>query len=204
MNINGVITAAGLSTRMGDFKPLMLLEGKTLIENCIDSMLDAGVTCVTVVLGYRADEIEALLSSRYNDDQLVLAYNTEYASTDMLTSVKIGIRSLPACDAFFLLPGDMPAVSASTFRALQKTWAQTHAKVVFPAMAGKRKHPPLVSYDCIRDILSYEGDNGLRGIWHRFEEQTDLVTVDDDGCRIDADTMEDYERLTEYMKEKNI
>lgn len=204
MNINGVITAAGLSTRMGDFKPLMMLEGKTLIENCIDSMLDAGVACVTVVLGYRADEIEALLSGRYSNDQLVLAYNTEYASTDMLTSVKIGLRSLPACDAFFLLPGDMPAVSANTFRALQKTWAQTGAMVVFPTMAGQRKHPPLISYECVRDILAFEGENGLRGIWSRFEKQTALVTVDDDGCRIDADTMEDYERLTEYMKEKNI
>lgn len=204
MNINGVITAAGLSTRMGAFKPLMMLEGKTLIENCIDSMLDAGVACVTVVLGFRADEIETLLSSRYNDEQLVLTYNTEYASTDMLTSVKIGLRSLPACDAFFLLPGDMPAVSANTFRALQKTWEQARAMVVFPVMAGQRKHPPLISYECVRDILAFEGENGLRGIWSRFEEQTALVTVDDDGCRIDADTMEDYERLTEYMKEKNI
>lgn len=31
----GLITAAGLSSRMGDFKPLMPLCGRTVIENTV-------------------------------------------------------------------------------------------------------------------------------------------------------------------------
>ncbi len=41
--IGGLILAAGLSSRMGDFKPLMPLRGKTLIENTIDSLLLCGI-----------------------------------------------------------------------------------------------------------------------------------------------------------------
>lgn len=49
--IGGLILAAGLSSRMGDFKPLMPLRGKTLIENTIDSLLLCGVAPIVVVLG---------------------------------------------------------------------------------------------------------------------------------------------------------
>ena len=41
--IGGLILTAGLSSRMGDFKPLMPLRDKTLIENSIDSMLLCGI-----------------------------------------------------------------------------------------------------------------------------------------------------------------
>ena len=40
--IGGLIPAAGLSSRMGDFRPLMPLRGKTPIENTIDSLLLCG------------------------------------------------------------------------------------------------------------------------------------------------------------------
>ena len=45
--IGGLILAAGCSKRMGDFKPLMPLRGKTLIENTIDSMLLCGISPIT-------------------------------------------------------------------------------------------------------------------------------------------------------------
>ena len=55
--IGGLILAAGCSKRMGDFKPLMPLRGKTLIENTIDSMLLCGISPITVVLGHRGRDI---------------------------------------------------------------------------------------------------------------------------------------------------
>ena len=61
MKINGLILAAGMSSRMGDFKPLMKINNKSIIEQTIDSMLNSGVNYVTVVLGYRGEEIESML-----------------------------------------------------------------------------------------------------------------------------------------------
>jgi len=202
VKINGLILTAGLSSRMGDFKPLMPLEGKTMIEHSIDSMLDAGVAGVTVVLGYRAGEVAALIESRYSAAQVRLAYNTNYDKTDMLASVKIGIRALPACDAFFLLPGDMPAVDRKTFCALSAVMLQTNALVVFPTIDGHRKHPPLISGAFIESILAFEGEGGLQAIWRQYDKDMVSVPVEDTGCRIDADTMEDYSRLVQYMQNK--
>ena len=63
--ICGLVVAAGISSRMGEFKPLMKLRGKTLIENSIDSILSGGAQSVAVVTGYRADELERALQRRY-------------------------------------------------------------------------------------------------------------------------------------------
>lgn len=186
---------------MGEFKPLMPMEGRTLIENSVDSMLRAGVGSVTVTLGCRAQEVEAALRGRYSDRQVRLAYNARYAETDMLHSAKIGIRALPECDGFFLLPGDMPAVGLHTFRAVVAAMELTNAAVAFPTLEGRRKHPPLVSSRCIPDILAYAGDGGLREIWKRYEGQTAAVSVDDPGCAIDNDTIEDYLGCVRYMEQ---
>lgn len=202
MKINGLILTAGLSSRMGGFKPLMPLEGKTMIEHSIDSMLDAGVDCVTVVLGYRADEVTSLIESRYDSSLVKMACNTEYDTTDMLASVKIGIRSLPPCDAFFLLPGDMPAVDQSTFCALSAVMQKTNALAVFPTIDGHRKHPPLISRAFTENILAFEGEGGLQAIWRQYDKDMASVPVEDTGCRIDADTIEDYSKLIQYMQNR--
>lgn len=43
MIINGLILAAGMSSRMRQFKPLMRIEEKTIIETTVDHMLESGV-----------------------------------------------------------------------------------------------------------------------------------------------------------------
>ncbi|MBU3160656.1 nucleotidyltransferase family protein [Clostridium frigoris] len=202
MEINGIILVAGLSSRMGDFKPLLKLDGKTMIEHSVDSMLYSGVNQVIIVLGYRGEEVEVLLRSKYNKSQLVFTHNLKYSKTDMLASAKIGINALNTCDAFYLLPGDMPAVDTKTFLKVKETMVKSNAMVVFPTIDGHRKHPPLVSHRCIDYILQFEGEGGLREVWQFFKNKIETVPVDDYGCMIDADTKADYEKLVNYMDSK--
>lgn len=190
--INGLILAAGLSSRMGDFKPLMPLRGKTLIENSIDTMLLAGVSRIVVVLGHRGSDLEAILRSRYLGDTILTVYNHEYATTDMLTSVKVGLAAMPACDAFFLLPGDMPVVEKETYLAVYRAMPETGGTITFPTLEGYRKHPPLIDQALISEILSYDGPGGLRGLWQRHEDKIETVAVDDIGCWTDLDTLTQY------------
>lgn len=49
MKINSIIQAAGLSSRLQAFKPLLKLQNKTVIESCIDSMIRAGANQVILV-----------------------------------------------------------------------------------------------------------------------------------------------------------
>ena len=188
--ICGLVLAAGLSRRMGEFKPLLPFRGKTLIENTIDSILSSGAHQVVVVTGHRAGELEPILEERYGD-RVVIARNADFASTDMLHSIRVGCRAMPECGAFFLLPGDMPVVEENTFRRVLAQRDGTPS-VIFPTLDGYRKHPPLVDSRLIPQILDFSGDGGLRRFWTEQEAIIRTVSVDDAGVWVDLDTREDY------------
>ena len=203
MNINGIILAAGLSSRMKLFKPFLRLKEKTIIENSIDSMFNAGVNKVVVVLGYRAEEVENFLRDKYDFSRLICIYNDKYSETDMLTSIKIGLSALDKCDAFYILPGDMPVINTETFLTLEKVMLKTNSMVTIPTINGHLKHPPLISWEFINHILNFNKCGGLRELWKLFDKQIVKVPVEDFGCMIDADTKEDYNKLVDYTNRGN-
>ena len=194
--IRALIPAAGLSRRMGDFKPLLSLRGKTLIENSVGSVLSGGAESAVVVTGRRADEVESVLRRAFGE-RVRFVRNPGHAVTDMLRSVQLGAAALPPCGAFFLLPGDMPAVAASTYAKLLAAWEREAASVIFPSIHGRRAHPPLIDARLIPEILAYDGGGGLRGLWARHEEGIRTVPVEDGGVWLDLDTPEDYQKCRE-------
>ena len=202
-HINGLILAAGLSSRMGELKMLMPLRGKTVLENTIDSMLLSGVEQIVIVLGYRGQELEELLKKRYVGNRFVIVYNEHYAETDMLTSLKIGLASMPQCQAFFLLPGDMPMIDKETYLAIYKAVPKENDFIVFPLLQGYRKHPPLIASSFIEEILNFNGKDGLRGFWQLHEESVYTVDVDDLGCWTDLDTRDQYQNCLLKISNKN-
>lgn len=187
----GLVTAAGMSSRMGAFKPLLPLGEHTVIEATVDSLLTSGAGSVTVVTGYRGDEVEVVLSQHFGE-QVDFVRNGDYASTDMLQSVRLGCEALLLCDAFFLLPGDMPAAGEETFRLLADAWRETPDRVVFPTLNGRRKHPPLIPATLIPEILSFCGEGGLRAFWGKLDGRLRTVPAEDPGTGLDLDTPEDY------------
>ena len=111
-----VIPAAGLSSRMGAFKPLLPYADRTVIEASVGSAMPYICTAAAVV-GYRGGEVAQVLRERF-PGRLTIVENPDYASTDMLRSVRLGLRAMGECDAFFLLPADMPLVPDAVYRAL--------------------------------------------------------------------------------------
>lgn len=191
-----LILAAGLSRRMGEFKPLLPLRGGTLIESSVGGALAGGAESAVVVTGHRADEVEDVLRRAFGE-RVRFARNPDYAATDMLRSVQLGAAALPACGAFFLLPGDMPAVAKDTYGRLLAAREREAASVIFPVLDGRRAHPPLIDARLIPEILAFHGGGGLRGLWERHEGELRAVAVDDAGVRLDLDTPADYQRYRE-------
>lgn len=198
--ICALVLVAGLSSRMGEFKPLLPFRGKTLIENTIDSVLASGARQVVVVTGYRAEELEPVLAEKYGS-RVILTRNPDFATTDMLHSIRIGCRAMPECGAFFLLPGDMPVVRESTFGKLLSR-RDGSLSVIFPTLDGYRKHPPLVDSRLIPEILAFDRDGGLRQFWKEREALVRTVSVDDEGVWVDLDTQEDYKKCKEQYEKK--
>jgi molybdenum cofactor cytidylyltransferase len=191
----GVVTAAGLSSRMGTFKPLLPCADSTILQTAVKNLQSAGAARIIVVAGYRGDELEKLFE---HTERVEVVHNPNYRDGDMLESVQVGLRRLTDAGAAFVLPGDMPAVLPQTFRAVRQRMLETRAKVVFPTLGGYPKHPPLIRSDCFPHICAFQGDGGLRAALQFFKEDTDYCEVSDLGCAMDADTPEAYRNLLDY------
>lgn len=62
--LGGVILAAGLSSRMKQFKPLMMIDGKSMIRHVIDLMRGAGAETIVVVTGITAHGLKPIWLTR--------------------------------------------------------------------------------------------------------------------------------------------
>ena len=224
-----IVPVAGLSSRMGSFKPLIKLNGFYLIALAVQSALEGGVQTVSVVIGARADEVKAALTSqdtaRAPDaslkassflpaEALLFTHNDEYDTSDMLASIRLGLQALltqkarQAPEAVFILPGDMPAVNPKTFVALQERWRQTRASVIVPCYKGEQGHPLLVSQECFTTVLPWgkafpeqPAANSPGGLQEILKsfEWLELET-DDPGILLDANTPPALAKLDAYVR----
>ena len=187
-----VILAAGLSSRMRDFKPLLKLGGKTIIKHVLDTVRTAGTETVVVVTGYRAAEIEAHL----RDESVIFAQNENYATTQMLDSLLIGLAKIPQkFDRVIITPADIPAVKPETIKLL----LSSGGLFVRPTHKGKNGHPAIMSAKLIPALFDYSGNEGLRGAVQAAGAELTGIEVPDRGVLLDADTPEDYAGLRDYF-----
>lgn len=190
MNFSGIITAAGLSSRMGAFKPLLEINGLPMIAHTVMSMKNAGISPICVVTGHRGAEVQSALA-RYD---VIFAENPSFASSDMLASIKLGINKVYDSDGFFLLPGDMPLISPQAFKAV----SETQGNYIIPTVQGKNAHPPLIKNPCFDSILSFSGDGGLPMALTDFEKC--FVETGDLFSNKDADYMHEFKELRQGGK----
>ena len=193
--VGAVITAAGLSSRMGRLKALLPLGDGTVLSACVDNMRAAGAEKIVVVTGFRAEEIEEYL--RGSGCECVR--NAAYSATQMFDSLCIGLRTLgQECGKVLITPVDVPAVKAETVAKL----LGVNAELVRPVYEGRSGHPVVLDAARIPEVLSYGGEGGLRGAVEALKIETADVATDDEGVSVDADTPEDYARILEIWERR--
>ena len=193
MKIGAVVAAAGLSSRMGEFKPLLPFDGETVIERCISNLYGAGASKIVVVTGHRAEELAGYLE----DSGVMLVHNAAYAQTEMFDSLRLGLRALPDdCEKIMLTPGDVPLVRAGTIRAL----LAADAGFASPICKGKRGHPVVLDAAWRERVLAYDGVDGLRGAVKALGIPPIESEVEDRGMHLDLDTPADYQTALALLK----
>jgi CTP:molybdopterin cytidylyltransferase MocA len=187
-DLAAVILAAGRSTRMRAFKPLLPFGPDTVIERIIATVREAGVETLRVVVGWQADLLVPVLE-RHG----VPWIRNDRFEEGMYASIQAGVGSLPAgVSAFFLLPGDMPLVRAATLSRLIAEWDRRPSGILYPCHEGRRGHPPLIAGAYIPEILREVPPGGLRTLLARHAEDSRDVEVSDPGVLMDLDTPEEY------------
>lgn len=189
--ITAIILAAGLSSRMRRFKPLLDLGGATVLERVVRAFQRGGVADVRVVLGHRAEDMLPMLPAL--EARPVL--NPRYQE-GMFSSVQAGLASLDqSTEAFFMHPVDIALISHATVAALVQAWTLGRPEVVYPCHQGRRGHPPLIAGSLIAEIMAWPGQGGLKALLRRHEDAAVLLDVPDPYILRDMDEPCDYQEL---------
>lgn len=185
-----MILAAGLSSRMGDFKPLLPFEGKPAIVYLLDKFQEAGIKDYIIVVGHKAGEIQEVLADY---PHVHLVKNEAYARTEMMDSAKLGIKEAESLgfDAILFSPVDLPLVDVETIRQV----AKTHAEIVFPINEGKQGHPVRIAASVFASLLDYKGPSGMKGALAQEPDKVKFIEVANPYIYKDMDTKDDYEHM---------
>ncbi|MBP8639397.1 MAG: NTP transferase domain-containing protein [Oscillospiraceae bacterium] len=188
MKTGAVIVAAGMSSRMGAFKPMLQIGSISVAKRIISTLQQSGAELVVVVTGNQADMLEKHLAK----SGAVFVRNENYATTQMFDSAKIGLEYIKdKCDRVLFTPVDLPLFTAQTVSCL----LEQDADFAVPVCNGAGGHPIMLKNSIIDSILSYEGKAGLRGALEYSGATKQLVMVHDEGILFDMDTPSDYEEL---------
>ena len=195
MTTGALIVAAGMSSRMGDFKPMLNIGSISIAQRVIATFQQAGVEKIVMVTGYNAAALERHLAG----NGVVFLRNENFETTQMFDSARIGLAYLrDKCDRVLFTPVDIPLFTAATVQAL----LASAAALACPVCEEKTGHPTLIASRLIDRILADRGEGGLRGALERCGAEMVCVPVEDRGILHDADTPEDYRALLAYHNEQ--
>lgn len=113
-NTKAIILAAGKGVRMKSELPKVLhpLAGKPLVNHVINNIHKAGVDDITLVVGYKADEVESAISDKVN-----YALQKEQLGTGH--AVLMAEKFFVGFDGYVLVAcGDAPLISSDSFSSL--------------------------------------------------------------------------------------
>lgn len=182
----GIILAAGYSSRANTNKMLLELERKTLIMHAIDGMMPF-VSHIFVVTGHYHNALYAVLK----DSEKVTCLENNRYDKGMFSSIQIGVEAIS--DDFFVLPGDCPFVEPSTYKALLK--GKMDMRV--PIYNERKGHPLFIKKKLKGSLLKEDIASNLKVF--RNKNELEIINVDDPNILIDIDTIK---RFVEVQKSR--
>lgn len=197
MKIAGIVPAAGLSSRMGAFKPLLPVDAEdghgcvTVLERAVEVLRSGGAEKIFVVTGKNAEKLRDIIKKTGAEE----IYNSNYM-LGMNFSVLAGIRAAMEYDAALLLPCDCPAVTSDTVEKVISASDPEHFAVA--CYKGKKGHPLWIPRRYFLEIM-YSGS--IKNVTRTYEEELVRVETGREGVVLDMDTPRAYQRVLDYLIE---
>jgi molybdenum cofactor cytidylyltransferase len=188
--VAGVVLAAGASTRMGENKLLLRLDGEALVARAARRAAAAGLDPVVVVLGHEAERVGREL------DGIACrpVFNPDHA-TGQASSFRAGIAAVPEdAPAAVILLADMPHVTAEMIAALVGRYRQTRASLVVSEYGGVHAPPTLYDRSLFGEIRAMSGDGCGRQVVRRHRAEAQAVAWPAEWLA-DLDEPRDLDRL---------
>ncbi|MBM4171584.1 MAG: hypothetical protein FJ214_06940 [Ignavibacteria bacterium] len=161
MRITGLILAAGLSSRINSFKPILHLNKKPFVNVIAEKLLKV-CSDLVIVTGYKSDIILEIIKDYFQEETLriKLTYNEDFEK-GMLSSLQKGISSAKNSDWILFHFVDQPTIPEKFYFDFidqikpQFNWIQ-------PSINSCKGHPILINNTLYNLILSLPSNESLR------------------------------------------
>jgi molybdenum cofactor cytidylyltransferase len=198
--VSAVVLAAGMSKRMGQIKQLLPLGETTLLGHVLAAVQSSQADECLLILGSAAEAIKEKVA--LNNVKVVV---NEAYSEGMSTSLRAGLANVaPQADGALIILADQPFVKAATIDRLIEEYKKSRPQVAIPVHQGFRGNPVLLDRSVFAEAMGIQGDIGCRAIFGNRVKNVLKVPVDDAGILIDADSPEEFDRLSRaWAEDKN-
>ncbi|SDR71145.1 nucleotidyltransferase family protein [Gramella sp. MAR_2010_147] len=196
--IGVVILAAGSSSRLGYAKQLVEFNGKSLLQNAIDTSCSIGFKTNILLLGARAEEIISSIDPK--DFEIVI--NKQWRE-GMSGSIKEALnRSLELyqdLQHLLILVSDQPFICKESLEKLIEVQLKSKSPATFSEYVGNVGVPAIFSAEVFPYLNELKGDQGAKKLI--MDHKIDFKTVKFEKGNFDVDTQEDVELLKKMKNE---
>ncbi len=190
--IVAIILAAGRSTRMGAPKQTLPWGNRFVLAETLVQLLASEIDEAILITGHLPAQIAAIgaqfgIASRFNPD---------YQTSEMLSSLQVGLRALPPDTAAILVVlGDQPMIPATVYNALIATFKAGEGDIIAPTFAGKRGNPVLFGANYFQALLDLPANAAPRHLLAQHPDAVTLLPVSTEAILFDLDTPTQYMQL---------
>ena len=182
-----IILAAGSSRRFGTENKLLAdFRGKPLLAHVLGVVSSLTAAKKLLVTGHDRDRVAAL-----GESFGILPVHNDQHLAGMGTSIACGVRNLDSTvAAAFIVPGDMPLISAKHFLKLAAS-LRTPETICRPLFDGRPGHPVLFGRAHFSALAMLEGEKGAQAVINAAADN--LVTIEQGNADVtyDVDTPSD-------------
>ncbi len=215
MSVVGVLLAAGAGSRFGGdgvTKVLAPFRGRPLLTWPLTALRDGGVDRVVVVLGARADEVEAgaelgaaqvVRCAEWSEGLSVSLRTGVQAASDRSGSAGVPIADTTrpgptadgGADAVVIALADQPLLDARAVARLIAVREPSRFDALRATYACVPGHPTLLESSMFEAVENLRGDAGARALLDDPATRVGLIACDGLGRPDDVDTPEALARL---------
>lgn len=189
-HVDGIVLAAGRSTRMGSSKALLRVGGESFVERAVRVLQEGGCRGVIVVVNDAGSETAALAEMAGARVVVNAAQGAE-----PIDSIRLALEALPRdADWAAILPVDHPLVEPGTITLLIEAAHTRGAPIVRPLHHGTPGHPGLYARSTFCAFLRTDLERGAHSVIEAYGAAVVDLPVDDPGVMADLNTPADIER----------
>ena len=186
--VTAILTAAGFSSRMSGYKPLLKWQNSTLIEYQIKTLFDGGVDEVMVVVGHNYESIKPYIEN----SKASVVLNNKFAS-GRATSIIEGVKFVSTDTTSIMILGVDQPRNSEIINKLIDQHSSSDDLITYPSFDGRGGHPIIFS-SILREELMLISDSsfGIRLITEKYKDKINQVEMQDPLVRLDLNTSDEY------------